>query len=82
MTYDDQQQQQQDERTFLAETYGDSPEELELQALDEARAFFGQAVRLAIVPNYAVARPSSPPSVERAAMLGKTYRALVRVRVA
>lgn len=74
-------QEQQDQRTFLAETYGDTPTEMELAALDEARAFFGDDVRLAIVPNYAVARPQSSPMVERAAELGKKYRALVRVRV-
>jgi dihydroxyacetone kinase len=74
-------EQEQDQRTFLAETYGDTPTELELAALDEARAFFGEDVRLAIVPNYAVARPQSSPTAERAAELGKTYRALVRVRI-
>lgn len=74
-------QEQQDQRTFLAEAYGDTPEELELAALDEARAFFGDRVRLAIVPDYATARPQSPKTATRATELGKTYRALVRVRV-
>ena len=73
--------EQSDERTFLAETYGDTPEELELAALDEARAFFGHEVRLAIVANYAVARPQSPATAARALEMGKTYRALVRVRI-
>lgn len=77
----DHEQEQQDQRTFLAETYGNTPMELELAALDEARAFFGDDVRLAIVPNYAVARPQSAPTMERAAELGKKYRALVRVRI-
>lgn len=78
---DQENDQDQDKRTFLAETYGDTPTEMELAALDEARAFFGDEVDLRIVPNYAVARPQSPPTMERAAELGKKYRALVRVRV-
>ena len=73
--------EQSDERTLLAETYGDTPEELEFAALDEARAFFGHEVRLAVVPNYAVARPQSAATAAKAAELGKTYRALVRVRI-
>jgi hypothetical protein len=74
--------EQQDRRTFLAEVYGDSPEEMELAALDEAVAFFGTARRFAIVPDYSVARPVSLATRERAEELGgKTYRALIRVRV-
>lgn len=77
----DQEQEQQDQRTFLAEAYGDTPEELELAALDEARTFFGNEVRLAIQPDYAVARPQSTGTAAKAAERGKKYRALVRVRI-
>lgn len=77
----DTEREQQDERSLLAEAYGDTPEELELAALDEARAFFGDDVRLAVVPNYAVARPQSPATAAKALAAGKIYRALVRVRI-
>lgn len=39
----DHEQEQQDQRTFLAETYGDTPMELELAALDEAREHLANA---------------------------------------
>lgn len=74
--------EQRDQRAFVAEVYGDNPEEMELAALDEAVEFFGAERRFAIVPDYAVARPASPGTLKRAEELGgKKYRALIRVRI-
>jgi hypothetical protein len=57
-------------RTIGVLVYGDTAEEIELAALDEARAFFGSDIQLRVVRDYGV-MPSSGPS--------KKYMASVRV---
>jgi len=56
---------------------GDTVDEIELAALDEARAFFGADRKLEIVRNYEV-HAVSPGS--RLAESGKKYSAALKVR--
>lgn len=41
-------------RLFSGSAVGDTADEIELAALDKARAFFGPDVRLEVVRNYAI----------------------------
>jgi hypothetical protein len=45
--------------------YGDSVDELELVALDEARAAFGPDIQLQVVRNYEVGSKNYTPSGEK-----------------
>lgn len=67
-------------RSYLADVTGDSPPELEVAALNQAREFFGDDVALKVSPSYCVGRhrgggyrgsvmvrevvPSEPPDAE------------------
>jgi hypothetical protein len=59
--------------------FGDNADEIELAALDEARAFFGDHAHLTVVQGYKSYRvhPDSALSAEAA---GKKYNARVTVR--
>jgi hypothetical protein len=59
--------------------FGDTADELELAALDEARPFFGDAVRLEVVRDYR-ALAVLPNGVFAARANGKKYQANVTVR--
>lgn len=61
--------------------FGNSPEELEFAALDEARKFFGEDLQLDVVRSYQVVRPVLSQHQEAAAKLKKTYMAFIDVRV-
>ena len=43
-----------EDRTISVYVQGDTREEIEMAALDAARAFFGQEVRLEVIPVYKV----------------------------
>jgi hypothetical protein len=52
-------------RSVVVGAYGDSVSDLEFSALDQAREFFGTAVRLEIVPGYEASGLASAPAGER-----------------
>lgn len=60
--------------------FGDNVGEVEMAALDEVRAFFGEDLRLEIVPSYQVwdVRPTNALAAEAN---GKKYYARIVVRV-
>jgi hypothetical protein len=62
---------------FHTSVVGNTAEEIELAALDEARPFFGEHARLEVVKDYQV---SSVTEGDSRAHLGKKYTAGVRVR--
>jgi hypothetical protein len=64
-------------RSLNVTAFGDTPDEVELSVLDQAREAVGSLPRLEIVPCYPVRFVSS--AKERAT--GKAYRADVRVLV-
>lgn len=66
-----------DGRIINVNAYGDNANEIELSALDEARAFFGPDVRLEVINDYRVYRPLSD---DKDNVDGKKYRAGVQVR--
>jgi hypothetical protein len=65
-------------RTIAVVAFGDTADEIEMAALDEARAFFGDR-RLEVIRDYAVQDAISSIDVDRES--GKKYRAQVCVRV-
>lgn len=65
-------------RSIEVLAFGNTADELELAALDEARKFFGQDRRLKVVPSYKVFRPIVAQLIERAS--GKEYYATICVR--
>ena len=65
-------------RSLNVHAYGNNMDELELDALDKAREFFGPDTELRICPNY-VAHLVEPNSSFRPAAAGRRYRATVRV---
>jgi hypothetical protein len=71
-----------DQRSFRAKVFGNTPEELEMAALDAAREFFGPEPHLEVAQTYQAFKPLSRDSQNTAAMLGKTYMADVVVRLA
>jgi hypothetical protein len=68
--------QQASGRSFTAFVYGDTANEMELAALDQARAFFGETVQLTIVKDYGVGSAQGHPGAD-----GKRYCGAVRVEV-
>ena len=56
--------------------FGDTSDEIELAALDAARAFFGSTVRLEIVPGYKVHDDGDDYLFHS----GKKYRARLNIR--
>lgn len=62
-------------RILHVTAYGDTADELELYALDEAREFFGTDVRLEVIDDYQVVGATHDPAAS-----GKRYCAGVRVR--
>jgi hypothetical protein len=71
---DRSQRQESPGRIFHATAYGDTADEMEMYALDKARAFFGSAFRLEIVPDYQVCRANPRDGT------GKSYVAGMRIR--
>jgi hypothetical protein len=65
-------------RSIEVLAFGDTANELELAALDEARKFFGKDRQLEVVPSYKAFRPIVAQLVERAD--GKAYYATICVR--
>lgn len=63
-------------RTFTAKAYGDTPEELEFTALEQAQEFFWEGEPLQIINDYNAIGASSANELAK----GKKYFALVRVR--
>ena len=61
-------------RTLNVTVFGDTADEIELAALDKARAFFGDGRQLEIVPDYKVSGTVSSDGTD------KKYRAVVNVR--
>ena len=59
--------------------FGDTADELELAALDEARPFFGDTVQLRVVPDY-TAHQVLPNGALAARAAGKRYQANMLVR--
>jgi hypothetical protein len=59
-------------RLMQVEARGDTANEIELAALDEARQFFGEDVRLKVQGNYNITGNSTPD--------GKKYRATVWIQ--
>jgi len=59
--------------------FGDTADEIELAALDEARPFFGDAARLTVVHGYRAQAVLAGYSLEKQAG-GKKYHATVTVR--
>ena len=64
-------------RTFLASVAGDTAVEIELAALDAARAFFGDGPQLEVVHDYTVIDTNCIPAFRGC---GKEYTAEVPVR--
>jgi hypothetical protein len=76
MNEDTDRRQESPGRIVHTTAHGDNAEEIELSALDQARAFFGPDRRLAVIPDYQAytAKPGQEPEP------GKRYTAGVRVR--
>jgi hypothetical protein len=68
-------------RTLSVYAYGDTAEQMELMALDKARAFFGTDVRLDVVRDYAVFAPMAEPHLTCCAELGVAHMASIKVQV-
>ena len=64
-------------RVLYVTACGDTPDEIEMAALDEARAFFGPDLRLVVIRDWQASQ-ISPRSIY--AQTGKKYTADVRVR--
>ena len=77
MDEDTTQRQKPAGRIFHASVVGDTAEEIELAALDEARGFFGADARLEVAHDYQV---SSISAGDQRAATGKKYTAGVRIR--
>lgn len=60
---------------------GDNISGLELDALDEARKFFGPDVRLEIEPSYQALRALENSTIPKVRESGKRYHADVTVRI-
>ena len=71
---------QPERRSLSAYVYGDTPDELEMAALDEARSFFGEGPRLEVVHSYEAVQVRPFHRVP-AQFAGKKYQAAVLVRV-
>lgn len=67
-----------DRRSIQVRAFGDTVEELELFALDEARAFFGTDIALEIDRSYHASPVGDTSSLAKFAS-GKKYVATVRV---
>jgi hypothetical protein len=67
-------------RSISVLAIGDNVTEVEMNALDEARKFFGGHWRLTIVPDYRVF-PNDPGGSLAAKANGKQYHASVIVRI-
>jgi len=74
MDEDITQRQQSPGRILNVTVFGDTADEIELAALDEARAFFGGSRQLEIVPDYKVSGTIIHDRTD------KKYRAGVNVR--
>lgn len=74
MNEDITQRQQSPGRILNVVVFGDTADEIELAALDEARAFFGGSRQLEIVPDYKVSGTIPQDGTD------KNYRAAVNVR--
>jgi hypothetical protein len=74
MDEDITQRQQSPGRILNVVVFGDTADEVELAALDEARAFFGDGRQLEIVPDYKVSGTIPLDGTD------KKYRAAVNVR--
>ena len=61
-------------RTLNVIVFGDTADEVELAALDEARTFFGDARQLEIVPDYKISDTIPQDGTD------KKYRGAVNVR--
>lgn len=59
-------------------TFGNTANEIELAALDEARPFFGEQARLMVVPDYRASAVGNGP--HKALAAGGKYQATVTVR--
>ena len=71
-----------DQRAIEVKAFGNTPEELELDALDEAREFFGSDPLLEVQKDYTAKKPLGFENQNTAALRGTTYMAFVRVRIA
>jgi len=67
-------------RTYCARAYGDTPDELELSALDKAREIFGKGARLELVHTYTIREVILLPSADKR-YAGKKLQAEIRVLV-
>ena len=80
MSHDAEQSTRPAGRSINVQAFGDSADELELAALDEARTVFGKDMRLEIVRDYLINPVSSATKLfEKAG--GKRYVSTIGVRV-
>lgn len=71
-----------DRRSIEVIAFGNTPDELELYALDKAREVFGQQVPLRIRRSYQMHEPLLGTRLNRALFLKKNWTADVTVEVA
>lgn len=67
-------------RQYCARAYGDTPDELELCALDKAREVFGESVRLEVLRDYTIREVLLIPSADKR-FAGKKFHAEIRILV-
>jgi len=76
---DIEQQQESPGRVMYVVAFGDTADEIEMSALDQAREFFGPDRHLAIIPKYgaSLVHAAHPPNYRES---GKRYYAHITVR--